>query len=806
MAVVPGVMEIIVLLLTGGTLGGGALPVGIPPGPNDPMLAHVAPGQCFAYLSWNAMAEPDAASENYTERLLAEEEIQRFVDQTTKTILQKIQQEARGSEEDAIMAVNVPKLVRALITNGTAIYIRPGPGMPAGGLICNVGKDAARVERWLSQVQGVVTGEPVGSDEGIYDWPVAPGAPALQWTVNDGCVLIGFGEGELSDLIARRGAEKTPAWLAQITERLPVERPSSILHVNVSSIMEMTTSMMPPEASVAVAASGLQNILSLNTVTGLDETGSVSHTWLRTTKERSGLLSLLEARPLTEADLKSIPADVRVASVFRLDPSKILEKALEVIEEVEPQAASMARNELSQSRQMIGMDVEQDILGAIGDSWKIYQSPSEGGDPVTGWTAVVSVRKPDKLRDLTNILRGFVAAQNSDPRHQVRIDTFDAGKYTGHFANVIGEEFPVAPAWCVTDSELVISLYPQGVRSYLNRSADSKRLSDLPLVQERLGDNSVAFGYADTAALFELAWPFIRGGAAVLASEIQQEGVALDISLLPSRNTIMKHLQPATSSVRVTEDGIEMIQHRTVPVGLEPLAIMGATAFLGVARTAPMRMGGEPSMIAKALSPVSARRAQSMNNLKMIMLASHNYHEVFNHFPPPEAKVEKGSGLSWRVHLLPFLDQAPLYKQFRMDEPWDSDHNKKLIPMIPQVYRSPGTKSEATKTNYVGIRAKGSILEKQDNRPIGVRDIIDGTSNTIMVVEADDKHAVVWTKPDDLNWDEDKPKEGLKSPSIRDGFLAALADGSVRVIMDDVDGDLIRRLFLRNDGEVIDQF
>ena len=799
MAVVPVSLEIIFLLLTGGSLGGGALPIGLPPGPGDPMLAHVAPEQCLAYLSWNAMADPDPASSNSTEQLLAEEEIQRFVSQTTKAILQKMQQQARGREEDIVMAVTLPKLIRALITNGTAIYVRPGSGIPSGGMLCRVGENAKRVERWLAQVQGVITEEPVLSDEGIYNWPVAPGAPALQWTINEGCVLIGFGDGELNDLLQRCEEGNTPAWLTKITNRLPVDRPASVLHVNASSIMEIMTQMMPPEASVALAASGIQNILSLNTVTGLDDTGTVSRTWLKTTGDRTGLLGLLEARPLTTGDLQSIPADVRIASVFRLDPSKILSKVLEVLEEVEPQSAIMVRNQLAQSRQLVGMDVEEDILRSIGDSWKIYQSPSEGGDPVTGWTAVVSVRRPEKLRDLTNILRGFVAAQNPNPRNQVRIDTFEAGRYNGHFVNVIGEEVPVAPAWCVTDTELVISLYPQGVRSYVNRSADSKFLSEVPLVRKRLGDNSIAFGYADTAALLELAWPFIRGGAAVLAGELQKDGVALNISLLPSRNTILQHMQPATSSLRMTNDGIEIIQHRTVPVGLESLAVAGTMTFLTQPR-------GRPSTIAMALSPTATRRTQSMNNLKIILLGMHNYHDVYNHFPPSETKLEKGAGLSWRVHLLPFLDQAPLYQQFRMDEPWDSEHNKTLIPLIPQVYRAPGSRSDATKTNYLGIQAKGSILEKQENQPLGFRDIIDGTSNTIMVVEADDEHAVVWTKPDDLNWDKDKPKKGLKSPSARGGFLAAMADGSIRIIQENIDDEMIRRLFLRNDGEVVREF
>ena len=86
----------------------------------------------------------------------------------------------------------------------------------------------------------------------------------------------------------------------------------------------------------------------------------------------------------------------------------------------------------------------------------------------------------------------------------------------------------------------------------------------------------------------------------------------------------------------------------------------------------------------------AARRAQSMNNLKQFALAMHNYHDTNGKFPAASSFDKDGKPLlSWRVHVLPYLEQAELYKQFHLDEPWDSEHNKKLIEKMPNVLASP---------------------------------------------------------------------------------------------------------------------
>ena len=64
--------------------------------------------------------------------------------------------------------------------------------------------------------------------------------------------------------------------------------------------------------------------------------------------------------------------------------------------------------------------------------------------------------------------------------------------------------------------------------------------------------------------------------------------------------------------------------------------------------------------------------------------------------------------MSWRVAILPYIDQHGLYKQFHLDEPWDSEHNKPLMAKMPAVYRSPMSKlAQKDRTNYVVAGGRG---------------------------------------------------------------------------------------------------
>lgn len=196
----------------------------------------------------------------------------------------------------------------------------------------------------------------------------------------------------------------------------------------------------------------------------------------------------------------------------------------------------------------------------------------------------------------------------------------------------------------------------------------------------------------------------------------------------------------------------------------------------------------------------TAGRDTTINHLKQIGLAFHNFADTYGSFPPSAGYSGEKPLLSWRVYLLPYLEQSELYAEFHLDEPWDSEHNKRLIERMPEVYRSPRTPAPAGHTVLLAPVGEGLVFGGKAG--LSIRDITDGTSNTVLVLEAAGDESVPWTKPDDLAVAAQSPLAGLTEG--RDGFAALLADGSVMNIGSAVDAAVFRTLLTPAGGEPVD--
>jgi prepilin-type processing-associated H-X9-DG protein len=194
----------------------------------------------------------------------------------------------------------------------------------------------------------------------------------------------------------------------------------------------------------------------------------------------------------------------------------------------------------------------------------------------------------------------------------------------------------------------------------------------------------------------------------------------------------------------------------------------------------------------------------SANNLKQIALALHNYHDANGTFPPAAVCGKNAEPqLSWRVLILPYIEEDALYKEFKLDEPWDSEHNKPLLAKMPKVYSMPGQgKLINTDTYYRAFVGNGAGWEWVMGTKI--LSITDGTSNTIMVVTAAD--AVPWTKPDELNFDPDKDMTKLLGLVVNGKAQVAMFDGSVRTWAKLPPKATLNALITRAGGEVIPDF
>lgn len=195
----------------------------------------------------------------------------------------------------------------------------------------------------------------------------------------------------------------------------------------------------------------------------------------------------------------------------------------------------------------------------------------------------------------------------------------------------------------------------------------------------------------------------------------------------------------------------------------------------------------------------AARRMQSSNNLKQIGLAFHNFHDAYRSFPAAAGLDDDSKPmLSWRVALLPFLEEARLYEEFHLDEPWDSDHNIKLLERMPSVYHHPSRPTKPGYTVYQVPLSDKSLLRQTE--PTKIQEITDGTSNTILALETAAEAAVPWTAPQDYEIDEDNPGLNLFTNAITQMLFG---DGSVHTISEGVDSEVLNALYTRAGSEVV---
>jgi hypothetical protein len=247
---------------------------------------------------------------------------------------------------------------------------------------------------------------------------------------------------------------------------------------------------------------------------------------------------------------------------------------------------------------------------------------------------------------------------------------------------------------------------------------------------------------------------------------------------------LLKEVEIALQAATVESQGEQLQVAVTVKADAAVAATAGRGLFEGVLK---VRQASE--------------RMQSANNLKQIALAMHNYHATHGHFPPQAITGKDDKPLlSWRVAILPYLEQDNLYRTFRLNEPWDSAHNKALLKQLPPVYAPLGAgKKEPGMTYYQGFTGKHALFDGLKGPRL--TEITDGTSNTLLIVEA--AEPVPWTKPDDLPFDVKKPLPKLGG-LFAEGFQAAFCDGSVRFLPKTIKEATLRALITRDGGEVVE--
>ena len=280
------------------------------------------------------------------------------------------------------------------------------------------------------------------------------------------------------------------------------------------------------------------------------------------------------------------------------------------------------------------------------------------------------------------------------------------------------------------------------------------------------------FGDDDSRRVVRELMPSLPGPFATLSGEliadgIQWAGFSIELDGIPSFNFQIQanEEQHAATVEKVIVDAMKLArftpQIRQVLPEQEVKLVFDALAPQRSGRRVSMSAGKlteELPRIAKLISPqldsmrTRAQVAQLKNRLRQHALGMLNYESAYGHFPPQASVDDDGKPLlSWRVHILPFLQENELYAQFKLDEPWDSPNNFKLVEKMPRIYWNPNSDNfeidESGKTVFQVAAGKDQLFDVGETSKF--KDLSDGSSNTLMVVAMPEGSAVPWTKPTD---------------------------------------------------------
>jgi hypothetical protein len=184
--------------------------------------------------------------------------------------------------------------------------------------------------------------------------------------------------------------------------------------------------------------------------------------------------------------------------------------------------------------------------------------------------------------------------------------------------------------------------------------------------------------------------------------------------------------------------------------------------------------------------------------LGRLVAAMNAYHSAHGHFPPAAIVGPDGKTLhSWRVELLPLLGEQRLYDAYKLDEPWDSEHNKPLVEKIPAIYSTcePSKKGDA---DYFVVTGQGTLFD--GGVPSRRESITDAAGETILLVQS--RRQIPWTRPEDIDNSTDQSPFRLARTRGK-GFYAGFADGTVKFVPRATDQATIQAMFTKAGGDKV---
>ncbi len=735
----------------------------------------------------------------------------------------------------------VNQAVQHVGAHGASLAISlPDPEDPSVPQATIVFHEAAKLEPLLSglakNIGGMVgarfnTREQIGRSVTSTLVPNTPGIEVGMWAEGDHLVVVAGPNSVASMLaVASRQAPNLTTnsdWKKHSNQRS--FETTSGWWLDFESVRKSLKKMPLPSQPEKTFGDLLENL-------GLHNVGTVAHRsgfqgralWSSTSVEvqgrRSGVLALTNQGPMTLADLPPLPVNTSGFYATRIDPSASWDALTQLVRAgamfSPPKAAAQVDQFLRSLSEAI--DPQGELLASMGDVVCAFSDPDQGFLG-TGMGLAVEVDDATKVRAaLDRVLE--MAKQSSQ------------GKFAWHRVQkkeheLILFEFAGAQvgALGVHEEWLVAGLMPQSVEATLLRldgkldrwqpsPAQAGALAELP---KSFGSISVGDPRVSWQAFVKLA-PAILSGSSISLKKNQllppDAELPITMAAVPPAELVVRPLFPNVTVHTIDAEGIVVTSRKSVP-GIPLVSSFGnGQEIVTVATVAGLLLPAVSSARA------AARRQVSANNLKQIALALHNYHDAYKSFPAgthPNEKLNPEERLSWMASILPFINEQPVHETIDFEEAWDDQTNNEAATTQVRAYRHPshGAANDGpAESHYVGIAGRGKnahLLPVTNeragifgvNRKTSIRDIKDGTSNTVMISEATAEFGPwiaggratmrSFTKQPYING-----PDGIGGPSPG-GCNVAMGDGSIRFLSENVDPEVVEAMSTINGREAV---
>ena len=576
----------------------------------------------------------------------------------------------------------------------------------------------------------------------------------------------------------------------------------------------------PPTLNDFAVALGIDNLGAIGGQVGYRGTATIAKTFVEAPLPRRGLLALLDQPLFTLEELPALPQNASVFAAFSLDAATawdtVLKSTRDTLALLPPEMGQEFEDGLRMLPLFLGFDLRNDLFAPLGDVHCFYGDPA-GGPFGIGFGVAFSVADADKLRTTVDAL----VAQGERFAGQVGLPV----SVTAQRAHVDGRQLITVaagmftPTVAVDDEWMVFSLFPQSVKTFFMRqdgrlpkwTPTQEHRAALTELPQKFSAISIDDPRSSVASLYGFV-PIMNSALHTMMPPANRPGV-VKAADLPPLEVVVEPLFPNVSVSVPDESGIEYHTRQSLAVLPMPSVQSGAAVPVLVALLLP----------AVQQARMAARRTVSKNNLKQLGLAMHNYHDVYNHFPvgtQPDTDLQPEQRLSFFYSILPYMEQAALYNQMRVSDKtrWDGDPLRRLTTVAVETFHNPNLPTVLPHAaHYVGMAGVGEDAPELPvrheragifgyDRKTRFRDVLDGTSNTIMLTETNEVDIPWAAGGRTLKSLTQEPyvngPDGIGSPTPG-GCNVLMADGSVRFISEDIDPEMMRRLAAMADGKVV---